>query len=114
MGLEYDEALRSVGVAVERWPDYRKWLRFYLHFCDKYGRQVTVPESLPAFVAKLAAPVPVRRAGPRPAAQQAPRGSLEALGTAVRRRGPSALPGSAAPWFLETALPGLPSIALKP
>ena len=48
VGLEYDEALRSVGVAAERWPECRKWVRFYLHFCGKYGQEVAAPGSLPA------------------------------------------------------------------
>jgi len=51
---EYDGALRAAGVAAGRWPDYRKWVRFYLHFCGKYGHEVEAPASLPAFLAKLA------------------------------------------------------------
>ena len=30
--LAYDETLRAAGVAAEHWPDYRTWLRFYLHY----------------------------------------------------------------------------------
>ena len=47
---------------------------------------------------------PATPRGPRPAGRQAPRGSQKALGTAVRRRGPSAVQDTPRCGFLK-ALP---------
>lgn len=37
----YIEHLNKRGVATDRHGDYKKWLRYFLDFCDKYP----VPES---------------------------------------------------------------------
>ena len=50
----YDEVLRSQNVPQERWSEHQKWVRFYLHFCEKYGHQPTDLGSMPPFIAKLA------------------------------------------------------------
>ena len=41
--------LERKGVAVERRPHYRKWLRFYEDFCHKYTFEPTAQRSFPAF-----------------------------------------------------------------
>lgn len=40
--LRYVDHLKSHGIEVARYAEYKKWLRFYLDFCDKYP----VPEEL--------------------------------------------------------------------
>ena len=50
----YDEVLKSQNVPQERWSEHQKWVRFYLHFCEKYGHQPTDLGSMPLFIAKLA------------------------------------------------------------
>ena len=45
--------LPSVSLGGE-WGGYRKWLRFYLDFCHKYGHSYAGAESLPPFLDKLA------------------------------------------------------------
>jgi hypothetical protein len=47
---------RNIQQAVRReeWPDYRKWLRFYLDFCSKYRHPPDSKGSLPRFLSKLA------------------------------------------------------------
>jgi len=50
----FDEVLRSRNVPRRRWEEHKKWVRFYLHFCGKYGHLPQDPGSIPAFLAKLA------------------------------------------------------------
>jgi hypothetical protein len=50
----FDHRIESGDVAWHERSDYRKWLRFYLDFCGKYGLDPGVPESLPRFQEKLA------------------------------------------------------------
>jgi len=45
--------LKSQNVPQERWSEHQKWVRFYLHFCEKYGHQPTDLGSIPLFIAKL-------------------------------------------------------------
>ena len=54
----------SVEIARQEWPDYRKWLRFYLDLCGKYGFDADAKEGLPRFQEKLASKgqSPARRA----------------------------------------------------
>ena len=39
--IEYDAYLKTRNIPLARFTEYRKWLRYYLDFCDKYP----VPES---------------------------------------------------------------------
>jgi len=50
----FDEVLRSEQIPLTQWFEYRKWVRFYLHFCNKYGHQPGDPGSVSPFIAKLA------------------------------------------------------------
>src|SRR5262245_35819507 len=49
----YTTGLAHHGVAVAQQPHYRKWLRYYWDFCQKYGQAPTDRQSFPAFRAKL-------------------------------------------------------------
>ena len=48
------KALDSASISRELRPQFRKWLRFYLDFCSKYGHSPGLKSSLPLFIAKLA------------------------------------------------------------
>ena len=50
----FDQKLDAVGVARPEQSEYRKWLRFYLDFCGKYGFDPNRASSLPPFQTKLA------------------------------------------------------------
>jgi hypothetical protein len=52
LDIRFDRTLSEV-VPREKWGEYRKWVRFYLHFCDKYGHDVADVGSLPLFLDKL-------------------------------------------------------------
>ncbi len=53
-GRRFEAAMAAAEVAVqERWY-YRKWLRYYLDFCAKYGRPAAEETSLGPFLEKLA------------------------------------------------------------
>jgi hypothetical protein len=41
-------------VPADQRPDYHKWVRFYFHFCHKYGHSPALPTSLGPFLTKLA------------------------------------------------------------
>ena len=47
------EKILSERVAHEKWGEYRKWARFHLDFCAKYGHDAADPKSLPPFLEKL-------------------------------------------------------------
>ena len=51
---QYEKALDSASISRELRPHFRKWLRFYLDFCSKYGHSPGSKSSLPLFMAKLA------------------------------------------------------------
>lgn len=51
---KYGERLEATGVPADERGDYRKWLRYYLDFCHKYGHAYEARESLPPFLDKLA------------------------------------------------------------
>jgi hypothetical protein len=51
---QYEKALDSASISRELRPQFRKWLRFYLDFCSKYGHSPDSKSSLPLFMAKLA------------------------------------------------------------
>ena len=50
----YDEILLSKKVAREQWGMYKKWARFYLHFCAKYKHNPADTKSISLFIKKLA------------------------------------------------------------
>ncbi|MDD2404733.1 MAG: integron integrase, partial [Victivallaceae bacterium] len=45
--------LDSKNIVGEKRGDYLKWVRFYLHFCSKYGHVASEARSLPPFLEKL-------------------------------------------------------------
>ncbi len=49
------ERMQAAQVPSAEWPDYLKWLRYYLDFCAKYRHPPRDPESLQPFLQKLAA-----------------------------------------------------------
>ena len=51
---QYEKALDSASISRELRPQFRKWLRFYLDFCSKYGHSRDLKSSLSLFMAKLA------------------------------------------------------------
>jgi len=51
----FERRLDEAGVAEPQRPDYRKWVRFYLDFCHKYGHSAASPASPGPFLSKLAA-----------------------------------------------------------
>lgn len=51
----FSRRLRELAIPGERWPDYLKWLHFYLDFCLKYRHPPRDPDSLAPFLQKLAA-----------------------------------------------------------
>jgi integron integrase len=52
--LRYGEVLAARQVPREQWRNYQKWVRFYLHFCQKYRHRPADSESLQMFLGKLA------------------------------------------------------------
>ncbi len=52
--LAFDRRMERVGVAAGDRQDYRKWVRFYLDFCQKYGHPHRSMASLDPFLVKLA------------------------------------------------------------
>jgi hypothetical protein len=46
---QYGKALDSASISREVRPHFRKWLRFYLDFCSKYGRSTKVEVQCAAF-----------------------------------------------------------------
>ena len=51
----YDSALTDKDVATNIRGHFKKWLRYYLDFCHKYGFEPTDRQSFPAFNDKLRA-----------------------------------------------------------
>ncbi|WP_200278898.1 tyrosine-type recombinase/integrase [Rhabdochromatium marinum] len=49
----FDAALSAAGVDQHHQPHFRRWLRFYLDFCHKYGKDPANAVSLDAFEEKL-------------------------------------------------------------
>jgi hypothetical protein len=49
----YDSILASAKIPQALCGDYRKWIRFYLHFCTKYGHDPAIAASLPQFIAAI-------------------------------------------------------------
>ena len=51
----FERRLDRAQVPADQRPDYHKWVRFYCHFCAKYGHSPALPTSLGPFLTKLAA-----------------------------------------------------------
>jgi hypothetical protein len=51
---QFEECLRNKAIPKETHGLYRKWLRYYLDFCQKYDFPDAQRESLPPFLGKLA------------------------------------------------------------
>ena len=51
---KFDDVLSARKVPSEQWNDYKKWVRFYLHFCEKYHHDPKDSQTLPQFIEKLA------------------------------------------------------------
>lgn len=49
----YDGVLESSNVPLKNRADYKKWVRFYLHFCGKYRHNPADTGSIPLFIEKL-------------------------------------------------------------
>jgi len=49
-----ERRLDQAQVPPHQRPDYHKWVRFYFHFCAKYGHSPALPTSLGPFLTKLA------------------------------------------------------------
>ena len=49
----FDTLLLQKNILKKHHPDYRKWLRYYLDFCNKYHHDNLQKESLPHFIKKL-------------------------------------------------------------
>ena len=52
--IRFERCLEVAGVASHERSEFRKWLRFYLDFCGKYGFPDAERRSLPSFLSKLA------------------------------------------------------------
>jgi Phage integrase, N-terminal SAM-like domain len=50
----YGEVLVTRQVPRAQWRNYHKWVRFYLHFCQKYRHRPADAKSLELFIGKLA------------------------------------------------------------
>ena len=50
---QFEDHLRKNGVPKQNHGLFKKWLRYYLDFCDKYQFPATRKESLPEFLGKL-------------------------------------------------------------
>jgi len=49
----YSARLVQASIPARYRGQYRKWLRYYLDFCDKYGFRASDPKSLKPFISKL-------------------------------------------------------------
>jgi hypothetical protein len=53
LAAQFDSLLRAIQIPADKHGNYKKWLRYYLDFCQKYGFQPRMVESLPIFLNKL-------------------------------------------------------------
>ncbi|NVM23345.1 MAG: integron integrase [Desulfobacterales bacterium] len=53
IGVQFDTLLLQKNILKKHHADYRKWLRYYLDFCNKYHHNELKKESLPHFIKKL-------------------------------------------------------------
>ena len=54
VGAAFERRMDEARVSRPERSDYRKWVRFYFHFCDKYGHPAAAAGSRGPFLAKLA------------------------------------------------------------
>ena len=54
VGAAFERRMDEARVPRPERSDYRKWVRFYFHFCDKYGHPAAAAGSRGPFLAKLA------------------------------------------------------------
>jgi len=50
---QFEEYLQNQGTTGNLQGAYKKWLRYYLDFCDKYNFPPALKDSLPHFIRKL-------------------------------------------------------------
>ena len=50
---QYEVVLKKRAIPVSRYPDYRKWLRYYLYFRSKYPPPDSKSEQVRLFIEKL-------------------------------------------------------------
>jgi len=55
LAVAFDARLQQAQVPQNLRPDYHKWVKFYLLFCQKYEFSATAPTALGPFLTKLAA-----------------------------------------------------------
>jgi len=53
LAIQFDALLKASGLPANSHQNYKKWLRFYLDFCDKYNFNQESNDSLPSFIKKL-------------------------------------------------------------
>lgn len=53
LAIQFDALLKASGLPANSHQNYKKWLRFYLDFCDKYNLNQESNDSLPSFIKKL-------------------------------------------------------------
>jgi hypothetical protein len=56
----FERRLHEARVSASQRPDYRKWVRFYLDFCQKYGHSAASPASRGSLLAADGVP-PLRK-----------------------------------------------------
>lgn len=54
IALDFERRMESAAVPRPKRPHYRKWMRFYLDFCHKYGHPPLAESSVRPFMANLA------------------------------------------------------------
>ncbi|MCK5312152.1 MAG: hypothetical protein KAJ62_08580 [Desulfobacteraceae bacterium] len=50
---QYDALLEKENISFDKRDYYKKWLRYYLDFCNKYNHDPKKADSLPGFINKL-------------------------------------------------------------
>ncbi len=50
---QFEKILQEKSISKSLWWQYKKWLRYYLDFCQKYNFPATQKDSLPHFLQKL-------------------------------------------------------------
>ncbi|WP_321491868.1 site-specific integrase [uncultured Desulfobacter sp.] len=50
---QFESQLLSKGISPAEYPEFKKWMRYYIDFCSKYGHAAKNTYSLPLFINKL-------------------------------------------------------------
>lgn len=53
IAVRFDAAMVTAEIEGHHQPHFRRWLRFYLDFCHKYGHEAADRASFSAFAQKL-------------------------------------------------------------